>query len=871
MVDAAEPLAPRKRARRERKTRRSVILAERVARLAISLGGGLTIGAVSLICVFLVWVVIPLFAPADLRAAGTLGAPPGASAVLYSRVDEYASMVWQLSADGRVRVQQTSDGALLDAFELLPGTKPAALAIDARSSTVACGGTDGTVRLATLRFEVDYLDDEEVSDQARALAQGQRLRSERGVLERISEGQLRRVQLSFALSEPFALRSDESASAPRLLDLNVTETGALVAALFEDGKLCLGAVKRIENMMTGEETLRFRGGELPYRPDPGGAEPMALRLLGNGDNVLVVWRDGRAVRFDARELAQSVEAEVLDFTPDPRAQITALDAILGERTLLVGDSLGNVSAWFRARPPDAGTVDGARMVKAHEFTEINSAVTCIAPSPASRTFGVGRADGSFELYFLTSEKLLASARLEGDGPLTALAIAPREDLVLAESASATQSFELVSPHPESSVASLLSPIWYENDNAPAHVWQSSSGADDFEAKFGLMPLIFGTLKATFYSLLFGVPLALLAAIYSSEFLAPRARVGVKSTIEIMASLPSVVLGFLAGNVIAPLVQGRLTAVLASFYVVPTVLLLGARLWQLVPQSWALRVSALQRFLLIALSIPLGLAVGSLLGPAVENAWFGGDFEGWLDRRHGDALPGWFLLLLPLAAITSTALMARTFERAIRDLTHDWSRARCAALDLARFAGTALGACALAYACGALLEGVGWDPRGAVVDTYSQRNALVVGFIMGFAIIPIIYTLAEDALASVPEQLRQASLGAGATPWQTALRVIVPTAASGLFSAVMVGLGRAVGETMIVLMAAGNTPVMQWNIFSGFRTLSANIAVELPEAVEGDTHYRTLFLAALALFAMTFVVNTAAEVVRQRFRRRAYQL
>jgi phosphate transport system permease protein len=77
--------------------------------------------------------------------------------------------------------------------------------------------------------------------------------------------------------------------------------------------------------------------------------------------------------------------------------------------------------------------------------------------------------------------------------------------------------------------------------------------------------------------------------------------------------------------------------------------------------------------------------------------------------------------------------------------------------------------------------------------------------------------------------------------------------------------------MIVLMAAGNTPVLEWNIFEGFRTLSANIAVELPEAVRNSAHYRTLFLAALVLFAMTFVVNTVAELVRLRFRKRAYQL
>jgi len=100
---------------------------------------------------------------------------------------------------------------------------------------------------------------------------------------------------------------------------------------------------------------------------------------------------------------------------------------------------------------------------------------------------------------------------------------------------------------------------------------------------------------------------------------------------------------------------------------------------------------------------------------------------------------------------------------------------------------------------------------------------------------------------------------------------VPTAMSGLFSAVMVGLGRAVGETMIVLMAAGNTPVLDWNVFNGLRTLSANIAVELPEAVQGSTHYRMLFLAALVLFLFTFALNTVAEVVRNRFRRRAWQL
>jgi len=158
-----------------------------------------------------------------------------------------------------------------------------------------------------------------------------------------------------------------------------------------------------------------------------------------------------------------------------------------------------------------------------------------------------------------------------------------------------------------------------------------------------------------------------------------------------------------------------------------------------------------------------------------------------------------------------------------------------------------------------------------VGTYVQRNSLIVGFVMGFAVIPIIYTISEEALSAVPAHLRSASLACGATPWQTAVRVVLPTAASGILGAAMVGLGRAVGETMIVVMAAGNTPLLDINPFNGLRALSANIAVELPEAVKDSTLYRTLFLAALILFAMTFVVNTIAEVVRLRFRRRAFQL
>jgi len=165
---------------------------------------------------------------------------------------------------------------------------------------------------------------------------------------------------------------------------------------------------------------------------------------------------------------------------------------------------------------------------------------------------------------------------------------------------------------------------------------------------------------------------------------------------------------------------------------------------------------------------------------------------------------------------------------------------------------------------------GGDMRQWFTDvgiTYDQRNAMVVGVAMGFAVIPTIFSITEDAIFNVPKHLTQGSLALGATPWQTMTRVVILTASLGIFSAVMIGLGRAVGETMIVLMATGNSPVTNFNIFEGMRTLSANIAVEMGETEVGGTHYRILFLSALILFMMTFVFNTAAEIVRQRLRKK----
>jgi phosphate transport system permease protein len=382
--------------------------------------------------------------------------------------------------------------------------------------------------------------------------------------------------------------------------------------------------------------------------------------------------------------------------------------------------------------------------------------------------------------------------------------------------------------------------------------------------------VFGTLKGAFYSLMLAVPLALLSAIYTSEFLHRSTRAVIKPTIEMMASLPSVVLGFLAALVLAPIVEDLLPAVLSCFITLPAAFLLGAYLWQLLPQKASL-VLERWRFLFFFIVLPLGLLSAALLGPFMERVLFQGSIRSWLSGQIKTRFPGWFLLMLPVSALAVVLLMGQVVNPALRGWAKNWSRFRTGLAALVKF----LLACGLTVGMAAGLAGLlswaGFDARGSVVGTYVQRNALVVGFMIGFAIIPIIYTIAEDALSLVPEHLRSASLGCGATPWQTAIRIIVPTAMSGLFSAVMVGLGRAVGETMVMLMAAGNTAFLEMNIFNGFRTLSANIATEMPDAVPGTTHYRTLFLAALVLFIMTFVLNTIAEMVRLRFRKRAFQL
>jgi phosphate transport system permease protein len=456
--------------------------------------------------------------------------------------------------------------------------------------------------------------------------------------------------------------------------------------------------------------------------------------------------------------------------------------LAGGISLLVGDTTGRLAQWFPVRDHR----NNHQLTFVREFHAQQAPITAIAPEHGRKGFVAADESGRIGLYHATSQRTLLVEKLAAQ-PIAALAMAPRANALLTEGATGNMTFSRIhNEHPEASWSALWQKVWYENYAEPEYIWQSSSASNDFESKFSLAPLTFGTIKAAFYAMLFAVPLALCGAIYTAYFMAPRMRQYVKPTIEIMEALPTVILGFLAGLWLAPFIETHLAGFFLVLMVLPVGVLAFAFLWSRLPARFHGGIADGWQAAVLIPVLCLLAWLGFGAGPLVEQQWFAGDLHGWFNRNGID---------------------------------------------------------------------------------FDQRNSLVVGLAMGFAVIPMIFSIAEDAVFSVPGHLTRGSLALGATPWQTLVRVVLLTASPGIFSALMIGLGRAVGETMIVLMATGNTPVMDMSFFSGMRTLSANIAVEMPESEVDSTHYRILFLAALVLFLFTFCVNTVAEVVRQRLRRK----
>ena len=711
---------------------------DRVAVGIITLGGIGVILSVVAILVFIAAEALPLFKPAAVAPLGTIrlaGQPavalPAAAAM---GADEFGRHLYSVDADGTIALFDPATGARGQQWRptALQGATITAVTRSLAGDHVALGTSDGRVVLLQVQFAPVY-EENRLS----------------GVSADLVEGPVVTVDPN---GRPVQRVSYVEHDGRRFVAAQISDTDVRLWWNDYDGNA--------------------RDALVSTRP----GDPVLAVAVGRHGTAIAGTERGEVHHWELGDSATLTDVAIVGPTP-----VTALAYVIGNHTFIAGTADGRVSSWFRA---PVGTDGAPLLVRISEFEAQSGPITAIAATNRDRTFAAGNAEGAVVLRHQTSGRTLAV--VPGQQPVTHLMITPRSDgLIVAREDGTVDRFSLANPHPEISLKTLFGKTWYEEYAGPEYVWQSTAATDDFEPKLSLVPLVFGTLKGTVYALLFAVPLAVAGALYTSQFVSPALRAKVKPTIEIMAALPSVVIGFVAGLYMAPIVERHLVGVGLLIVALPVFGTSGLLIWSAMPGALRRRLKAGTELAIILPMLVVGGWLALTIAPGVENIVFGGDARQWLSTTLG--------------------------------------------------------------------------------LTYDQRNSLVVGIAMGFAVIPIIFTISEDGFSSVPPNLAAASLALGASRWQTAVRVIIPTASPAVFSAVMIGFGRAVGETMIVLMATGNTPVLDWSIFNGFRTLSANIAVEIPEAPHGGTLYRTLFLAAAVLFVMTFTLNTIAEVVRQRLR------
>ena len=749
---AAKPLSPlaqipaRVQARRHAWRRAKDYL----ARHSVRIGGFGVIVAILLIFFYLLYVVAPLLKPASAAAVADYQLENVAGQTLHLAMEEQAEIAVRYDSTGQVRFFATHDGKLL-LEEQLPLPADARITSAAEGSRnrgiVSLGLSDGSVLITRHAYQVTFPKDKRL--------------------------------ITPRIEFPSGAAPLQLAAPGRALQLLSVQAGerTTIAALSADQQLLLTSLVKETSFLDESETLQRYDHVLPNT-----AGTVRFLLVDPDQRALYVATEtGTLAYYDITDPEKPHLVQQLGVVK-PGARLTDLKMLAGGISLLAASSDGQITQWFPVR----NEANQPTLSRIRSFSN-RAGITDIAPEFARKGFLTANGNGQVNIYHATAHQEVLEVDVSGE-PLRRLAIAPRANAFLAEDAKGRLHFwHIDNEHPEVSWSSLWGKVWYESYPAPDYVWQSSSASNDFEPKFSLAPLAFGTLKAAFYAMLFAVPISILGAIYAAYFMAPQMRKVVKPTIEIMEALPTVILGFLAGLWLAPVIEAYLPGVFAMLLLLPIGALLFGYLWKHMPAALRHRVPDGWE---AALLIPVILGIAWLsfaLSVPLEEAWFGGDLRGWLRS--------------------------------------EW--------------------------------GIGFD----------QRNALVVGIAMGFAVIPTIFSIAEDAIFSVPRQLTNGSLALGATPWQTLVRVVLLTASPGIFSAIMIGLGRAVGETMIVLMATGNTPVMDLSIFQGMRTLSANIAVEMPESEVDSTHYRILFLAALVLFMFTFVFNTVAELVRQRLRRK----
>jgi phosphate transport system permease protein len=733
---------------RKRKMR---ALKDKLATVGIGFGGISVIIAILLIFFYLLYEIMPLFKSAHIEkwqqdSAVVQDYPvPGEGRTLYLSMEEQAEIGIRVADSGKVIFFDTRNGAELASQQLpLPeNTSITSFAVISEPKhQFAVGLSNGYAIVVQHDYQSTYPDGKRVITPSISYPVGE-------APVQIGDRPLKLFAASHSGENWNFVGGDET---------GLTQTEIVIE----------------ENMMTGETQVSSETRALPSFNAP------AKKLLLFPDNRwLMIAGHSKVAVIDLKEEGGAQTTQVLEVT---KAEISAFQMLLGGNAVLIADSLGKISQWFLVRDEDSAW----KLTKIREFKGGSSPIVDMSIEHRRKGFASLDAEGTLRLFNTTAERNALTESIT-EGKANSIAYAPRSNAMLVEKDGMLSFWAIHNEHPDISWSALWSKVWYEGYSEPAYIWQSSAANNDFEPKYSLMPLAFGTLKAAFYAMLIGTPLAICGAIYTAYFMVPAMRRKVKPFIELMEALPTVILGFLAGLWLAPFMEDNLAGIFTIILLIPIAILIFGFTWAqvpnkiryLIPEGWD---AALLVPVIIATTM-LGLA----LADGVEGLLFGGDMRLWLTSE----------------------------------------------LDI----------------------------------PFDQRNALVVGVAMGFAVIPTIFSITEDAIFAVPKHLSYGSLALGATPWQTLTRVVLPTASPGIFSALMIGMGRAVGETMIVLMATGNTPIMDVNIFEGMRTLAANIAVEMPESEVGSTHYRILFLAAFVLFMFTFAVNTLAELVRQRLRKK----
>ena len=718
---------------------------DKLARIGVTAGGIFVLITLMLIFFYLLYVIVPIFSSVSVLPQQHFSLPVTSKTALLG-VDDSNNIAYRFSRDGKVTFvdlhPQSQQGEVVKQQTIIDNPTAYGVSLP-RDGMVAYGTTQGQVMIVQPEFSLIFTDAHKQLQPSIKFPFG-------------------RSPLALAPAGEAITQLAISGRDDRAIVVGKTATNHLYG-------LSLLLPENVVQRANGWQQQRFLIADTPVQIDD-------FQLTPDGKTLYVL--SGSNLYLYKLSL-QGAFLRKIENVATGSSKPVSITLLSGANSLLVTNSDNTVSQWFEV------VKQGQRqLMNVRTFTFSASPLVKIVPEYYRKGFFAIQQDGTTSAYYTAERKVIHKEKVFTKAP-TDIAISPKANLLVTLDNGRWQSYHVKNAHPDIGLSSLLQKVWYEGYAEPDYVWQSTSASDEFEPKLSLVPIVFGTLKAALYSMFFAIPLALSGAIYTAYFMSNKVRKVIKPTVELMEALPTVILGFLAGVWLAPIVEQYLAGIALGIIFLPLSIIVVGWSWSMLPGQWRSRVP---NGFHIALLIPVIVAVtyGCFgLSPWIESQFFNGDLLGYLNNHLG----------------------------------------------------------------------VGYD----------QRNALIVGIAMGFAVIPTIFTIAEDAIFSVPAHLTKGSLALGATQWQTLTKVVLLTASPGIFSAIMMGLGRAVGETMIVLMATGNTPVMDWNLLQGLRTLAATIAIEMPESEVGSSHYRVLFLAAFVLFVFTFVFNTIAEVVRQRLR------